>query len=119
MDLRLYFKVGGRLHFVLFRKFICGNSWKKGVRHHDFYSEVVLWGVGHGCFYFILFYFGRASTPLVAPHGDFLVCEQTICFGHSESRSKMWLVYDCHPTFGHYLVEFTSRCDTIVDAAGQ
>ena len=66
-----------------------------------------------------LFYFGRASTPLVAPHGDFLVCEQTICFAHSESRSKMWLVYDCHPTFGHYLVEFTSRCDTIVDAAGQ
>ena len=60
-------KVGGRLHFVLFHKFICGNSWKKGVRHHDFYSELVLRGVGHGCFYFIL---AGLLPPLVAPHGD-------------------------------------------------
>ena len=60
-------KVGGRLHFVLFHKFICGNSWKKGVRHQKFYSELVLWGVGHRCFYFIL---AGLLPPLVAPHGD-------------------------------------------------
>ena len=65
--LGLYLKVGGRLHFVLFHKFICGNSWKKGVRHHDFYSELVLRGVGHGYFYFIL---AGLLPPLVAPHGD-------------------------------------------------
>ena len=65
--LGLYLKVGGRLHFVLFHKFICGNSWKKGVRHHDFYSELVLRGVGHGCFYFIL---AGLLPPLAAPHGD-------------------------------------------------
>ena len=65
--LGLYLKVGGRLHFVLFHKFICGNSWKKGVRHHDFYSELVLRGVGHGYFYFIL---AGLLPPLVTPHGD-------------------------------------------------
>ena len=65
--LGLYLKVGGRLHFVLFHKFICGNFWKKGVRHHDFYSELVLRGVGHGYFYFIL---AGLLPALVAPHGD-------------------------------------------------
>ena len=40
---------------------------KKGVRHHDFYSELVLRGVGHGYFYFIL---AGLLPPLVAPHGD-------------------------------------------------
>ena len=65
--LGLYLKVGGRFYFVLFHKFICGNSWKKGVRHHDFYSELVLRGVGHEYNYFILV---GLLPPLVAPHGD-------------------------------------------------
>ena len=60
-------KSGVGFTLFYFTNLFRGNSWKKGVRHHDFYSELVLWGVGHGCFYFIL---AGLLPPLVAPHGD-------------------------------------------------
>ena len=49
-------KSGVGFTLFYFTNLFRGNSWKKGVRYHDFYSELVLWGLAMVAF--ILFWQG-------------------------------------------------------------